>query len=488
MNKRIIPIVLICMLLIGCTKKGEEMEQKVEITYKTVTEGYDWGPAVSRVVLNFNTELDATSFSEEDFLVRSNRFYKGFDWTTFTAETEEKDHIENRKVLKAYVSDSLGNPSDAGSSICLEMEVGPTITASSPFNYDFSAGVNTYVKTSYFISLHQDATLLSSKGKSITFSETDASQFTGDLKPLSDKFVHNQPFSENSIDLLYAYYEPSNGTANSESAAPGSVPLIIWLHGAGEGGKDTSIAILGNKVVHLASDEIQSLFGTTGAYILAPQTPTMWMDVDGSGTYNINVPTSQGASYYTETLYSLITTFVKDHPNIDPNRVYLGGCSNGGYMTVNMLFTYPDYFAAAFPICEAYSVDWLNDEKIESIVHLPIWLTHSLYDPTVPIAEGTLSQETMQYSIHYDEKGNPIPKDDFSNALYNRLLAQGSNNVYYTILDRVVDTSGKYTNPDKTPYEYNGHWSWIYTLNNECIETIDGQKTTLFEWLAKQSK
>jgi len=30
-----------------------------------------------------------------------------------------------------------------------------------------------------------------------------------------------------------------------------------------------------------------------------------------------------------------------------------------------------------------------------------------------------------------------------------------------------------------------GHWSWIYTLNNECVEE-DG--TTIMEWMAAQSK
>ena len=58
---------------------------------------------------------------------------------------------------------------------------------------------------------------------------------------------------------------------------------VIWLHGAGEGGWDPYIAVLGNKVINIAFPKIQGYFG--GAYLFAPQCPTMWMD-DGSGQYH----------------------------------------------------------------------------------------------------------------------------------------------------------------------------------------------------------
>ena len=49
------------------------------------------------------------------------------------------------------------------------------------------------------------------------------------------------------VTLTYASYEPwslrGDGAKN---------PLIIWLHGGGEGGKDVSITLLGNEVVNPA--------------------------------------------------------------------------------------------------------------------------------------------------------------------------------------------------------------------------------------------
>lgn len=158
-------------------------------------------------------------------------------------------------------------------------------------------------------------------------------------------------------------------------------------------------------------------------------------------------------------------------------------------MTVNMITTYPEYFAAAYPVCEAYDVSWITDENIESIKAMPIWFTHAITDGTVAIVEGTLGADYVTFTPTLDENANVIMLDNFTNALYERLIKAGAENVYYSLFDNVVDTSGLYFKEDGvTPYEYMGHWSWIYTLNNECAETINGAEVTLFEWIATQSK
>ncbi len=51
----------------------------------------------------------------------------------------------------------------------------------------------------------------------------------------------------------------------------------------------------------------------------------------------------------------------------------------------------------------------------------------------------------------------------------------------------LVDTTDLYKKADGTPYEYMGHWSWIYVYNNQCIDTINGKRTTtIMKWLAAQ--
>ena len=239
-------------------------------------------------------------------------------------------------------------------------------------------------------------------------------------------------------------------------------PVVIWLHGAGEGGWDPYIAVLGNKVINISSPRIQGYFG--GAYLFAPQCPTMWMD-DGSGQYH-----REGKSMYVSRLKATIDEFLDAHPEIDRDRVYIGGCSNGGFMTMRMVIDYPDFFAAAYPVCEALYDETISDGDIQKIAHLPIWFTHAASDMIVPPAETAI-------------------------PTYRRLKAAGAENVHFSYYERVLDQTGMFHNPDGSPYEYFGHGSWIYTLNDDCRldfdgseVTVDGKPVTIFQWLAMQHK
>lgn len=195
----------------------------------------------------------------------------------------------------------------------------------------------------------------------------------------------------------------------------------------------------------------------------------MWMD-NGSGQY-----TSDGTSKYTAALMELIKAYVNSNSDIDASRVYIGGCSNGGFMTMNMIVHYPKYFAAAYPVCEAYTNDALTDEMVESIKDMPIWFTHAKNDPTVKI--GTI-----------DEDGNFVSNGNYSPKAYERLTEAGGSDIHFSLFDDVHDTTGLYKRADGTPYQYNGHWSWLYTLNNECKENIDGEEVTIWQWISTKSK
>lgn len=232
-------------------------------------------------------------------------------------------------------------------------------------------------------------------------------------------------------------------------------PLIVWLHGAGEGGTDPYVAMIGNRVLNLASPEIQAHFG--GAYVLTPQCDTMWMD-DGSGNYS-----TDGSSCWGEALMAAIEEFVEDHPEIDRGRIYLGGCSNGGFMTLRMLMDYPGYFAAAFPVCQAMFSSLISDEELEALAEVPIWFTHAKNDTTVPAKPSTI-------------------------AIYDRLIEAGAGNAYLSLYENVIDTSGQFFLEDGSPYQYPGHGTWIYVLNDHCRLTIDGQEASLFRWLAQQKR
>ena len=451
--KYILPLLIVAAIIGGIIGANyvaaEDRLEYVDGTaggkYTMVVEGYDWGPSVSKVVIQLDGKVSPKYLDKAKFEVEVS--YQGWFGTTTGART----------ITKMYLSDEKGNAVEKKSEyITLELEVGPAIAESIPFYYDYTTGVNVWADPyAYTITLAQGAELVVAGD---VYTTADIKTLAGKISPDADVFNSYSKEYEG-ITLNYAAYEPKELKNDKVKNA-----LIIWLHGAGEGGTDTDITILGNRVTTLAKDPIQSYFDGNGAYVLAPQSPTMWMD-SGEGAY-----TENGTSKYLASLKALIDAYVAENGDIDTNRILIGGCSNGGYMTMNMILTYPDYFAAAYPVCEAYADAWITDEMLGKIVNMPIWFTHSKDDPTVA-------------------------PNDYTVATYNRLIAAGAKNVHFTYYDNVVDTSGLYKGADGNAYVYNGHYSWIYTLNNDCKldfngspVTVDGKEVTIWEWLATQSK
>jgi predicted peptidase len=437
-----------CAVLFSC-------HGAVKASYTAVVEGYDWGPAVSRIVIDFGEPVLASSVDRSLFSVQAERR----DRVTKLAVGAKGD----RPVIDAFLSDREGNriSADSGDCVALLLKVGPDEILSSPFVYDLSTYLNRYVDVNHVISMSGSLAGVDGSRVRVSLGAADsgpaitlvADDF--DVKGVSD-FV--DPDYGN-ITLRYASFSPKDVPSGA-----GRRPLIIWLHGAGEGGTDPYIALLGNRVTALASPSVQGVFG--GAFVLVPQTPLVWMH-NGLRAYP-----PDGSTRYTKALKHLIDEYIAATPGVDPKRVYVGGCSNGGFMTVKMILAYPDFFAAAWPVCEAYADRWISDAEIEAIKNVPIWFTQAKSDSTVRAAQGGFSIDT-----------------------YHRLIAAGAKNVHLSLWDRVVDLSGRWKKTDGSAYEYNGHFSWIYALNDQCSNDFDGNPVTmngkpvfLMEWLAAQSK
>ena len=75
----------------------------------------------------------------------------------------------------------------------------------------------------------------------------------------------------------------------------------------------------------------------------------------------------------------------------------------------------------------------------------------------------------------------------YTKATYDRLVKAGAKDVHISLLDKVLDTTGLYKKEDGSPYEYFGHFSWIYVYNNKSIDNINGKTTTIMEWLATKT-
>ena len=285
------------------------------------------------------------------------------------------------------------------------------------------------------------------------------------LMPGTDEFDRTGSFRFRDPDygavlLRYSSWSPAkrypkgspDDSGEGVSRSNARYPLVVWLHGAGEAGTDPLVALLGNPVTHLAHARVQAAFG--GAFVLAPQCPTMWMD-DGKGGYS-----GDGSSRYARALMALIRRFAHANASVDPDRVYIGGCSNGGYMAIRLMLDNPGFFAAGFPACEAFLDEWIGERELRSLARIPLRFVHCKADNTVPFAP-------------------------YTERLYRRLAEAGARDVDAFSPEAVVDPSGRYHTADGKPFAYHCHFSWIYALNDGCSFS-DGKP--LMAWLAGQRR
>lgn len=402
-----------------------------EDNYTLILEGYDWGPAAKKVVLPMSETI--TEIKASEFAVTVERSLAG-------VEMRPEEASGSREVLFAYISDENGHRISEGNHVTLVLMVHPNNPLDSPIKYVVKdgRGANQWI----------DYKLKISHTPSSKIWDTEAARMYSDL----DRFDLSGVHSYEGTDLTYGFFAPKTSTEKS--------PLIIWLHGGGEGGSDPSIPLVANKATNYATPEIQSFFN--GAFVLAPQTPTFWMQsVSGDHTRG------DTEDIYNKALFNLIETFVSEHPQVDTNRIYIGGCSNGGYMSLKLILDHPEYFAAGYISALAYFNEFITDAQVEEIKNIPIWFVHSKDDTT------TVPEQTV------------LP-------LYQRLIAAGAPNTHLSYYDHVIDLTGMYGGED---YYFPGHWSWIYSHANDADFNFDGSPVienghsiTLLEWLANRSK
>ena len=344
------------------------------------------------------------------------------DPSVFTVNTNGTE----RNVLTAYPSDSRGAFDPDGKYIALGLEkasgrgLGLSIR-NGVWRDEYSVKVGLKKGKVLKVGKQKFTAIECETDKAMTDFISEADYFN------KGTFTGRNTGKSGDVTLTYAAYEPWSLKGDGKKN-----PLVIWLHGGGEGGLDVSITLLGNEVVSLIRPEIQSHFttegGAGGAYVLSVQCPTMWMGTSkgfGHGEY---------PSLYADVLKSCIDDYVDRHPDVDPRRIYLGGCSNGGYMTMHMLIRNPRYFAAAYPTCEAYLDANISDNEIKALAEENIWIVQSFDDTTV------------------DPKTHCIPT-------FQRLVKAGAKNVWMSMFENVqgIDNPGQ---------KLMGHFSWCYLFND----------------------
>ena len=139
------------------------------------------------------------------------------------------------------------------------------------------------------------------------------------------------------------------------------LPLIVFLHGAGERGDDISrVGIYCVPKLFMANQTHRGV----RAYTLSPQCPhnTTWID-------------------YKKELIALIDAVIANN-SIDEKRVSLCGISMGGFGTWEMAMTYSDRFYKIAPLCGG-GMNW----RAWSL-KMPIRVYHGGRDDVVPLCQS----------------------------------------------------------------------------------------------------
>lgn len=417
-------------------------EGNVAGTYAIHIQGYDWGCGVDKATVTLDAAIDAIDAA--DLEVAEVKMATDF--------TDETFPIVETTVPRTITSATL---SEDGKTIDLEFACAPD-DGDSPLTFSMITQYNTWSDPYYLtFAIAKDAKVTSG-GNAVTALEI--AQDATDVSTSGDDWTIDEFEASDGVTYHYAAWSPEDE----------SKTLVVWLHGLGEGGTeqtDPLVTILANKVVALSEDEFQQTVG--GAHILAPQCPTFWMDNDGkAGNFEGGAINEDGTSFYTASAEELIDTYAQ---KVGAEKIVLAGCSNGGFMTMVLSISRPDAYAAVVPICEALKDENITDEQIASLSDLPMFFVYSKDDTTV---DPTMHEEPTIERL--------------------RSAGKTADTLHVFAPEHVVDTSGEFFakdeegNPTEEPYQYMGHWSWIYFDNNECVCDEDGLKA--WDFIAENVK
>ena len=242
---------------------------------------------------------------------------------------------------------------------------------------------------------------------------------TPEAEEKREEFVCSEGSEVNGVVIDYCYFSPVKENDSTE------YPLVIWFHGMGDGG-DPGDQLTSSNISAWATDEYQRRFKDAGgAFIIAPRS-------------------ADGISVWDDSLIYIVRATIdefiaENRDNIDISRIYVGGYSMGGQMTLKMLAAYPEMFAAAFPICPA----WVPGEvAAECFKDVPVWLVSGVNDPLV------------NYFV-------------FASTTWNNIISQSNvaENCRFSTLRTTLYPNGKRAD--------SGHLAW-FSVNNDMFSDVNG--------------
>lgn len=167
--------------------------------------------------------------------------------------------------------------------------------------------------------------------------------------------------------IAYLEYLPDGYATNSDK-----YPVMIFLHGAGEKGPNSTDPAILNSSISLVTRHGPPKFVKNGYrfpfILISPQLKNNY------GTW---------PAWYIDEVVEHVKTYLR----VDESRIYVTGLSLGGGGAWVYAENYPEKIAALAPICGGYN-STSNACKI-SQNHVPVWAFHGDKDTVVPLSRTT---------------------------------------------------------------------------------------------------
>ena len=247
-------------------------------------------------------------------------------------------------------------------------------------------------------------------------------------------------------NVIYRLYTPQ---------AKGPRPLLLFLHGGGNGGTDL--------ITHIAADYGCISFAQKypDFYIMAPQAPqpedlSQMFKRIGKMDFAHSDQTDEFGWHrkYLAEICDLIRSMI-DKGQVDPQRIYVTGMSMGGAGTLRAMSVGAGLFTAAVPICPSMTPETFG--ILKGLVHEKLWIATAYVDHTL-------------YRHKYIVDGVLALKD------------AGNKDVHLTLYaPEDLEKYGIATDPDVPMRVLVGqnHMSWVPTYHNEF---------GIMSWLTEQRK
>jgi predicted peptidase len=219
-------------------------------------------------------------------------------------------------------------------------------------------------------------------------------------------------------------------------STPGPHPLVLFLHGGGEGGTDNWLQLVGTLGAAAWAERYPD------AMVLAPQNPVAWDAIRASMPQAGTAPRLPGWTVETLAAVASVIRGLIVGAQVDPDRVYVTGMSMGGAGTLRMLAHHGELFAGAAPICPSMNEETLP--YLKGLGNMPLWIS-SAYRDTFP----TRHLQIVEGIEH--------------------LQAAGNQNAHVTLYSaEELAAYGLGCHPALTEEQRWGenHHSWVLTLNN----------------------